>query len=95
MCVSAQDTAEKGIVVRLAYYAASVYITRKAALTNVPAAASEEPRLLDRVRTACRLRHLSYETEKAYAGWFYPDPKPAASEIKDHVAFGKGVEVVG
>ena len=28
-------------------------------------------------------------------GWFYPDPKPAASEIKDHVAFWKGVEVVG
>ena len=28
-------------------------------------------------------------------GRFYPDPKPAASEIKDHVAFWKGVEVVG
>ena len=28
-------------------------------------------------------------------GWFYPDPKPAASEIKDHVAFWNGVEVVG
>ena len=25
--------------------------------------------------------------------WFYPDPKPAASEIKDHVAFWHGVEV--
>ena len=25
--------------------------------------------------------------------WFHPDPKPAASEIKDHVAFWHGVEV--
>jgi uncharacterized protein (DUF427 family) len=28
------------------------------------------------------------------AAWFYPDPKPAAAEIKDHVAFWRGVEVV-
>lgn len=27
------------------------------------------------------------------AAWFYPDPKPAAAEIRDHVAFWKGVEV--
>jgi uncharacterized protein (DUF427 family) len=27
------------------------------------------------------------------AAWFYPDPKPAASHIKDHVAFWKGVRV--
>lgn len=27
------------------------------------------------------------------AAWTYPRPKPAASEIKDHVAFWKGVEV--
>lgn len=27
------------------------------------------------------------------AAWFYPDPKPAAREIKDHVAFWKGVQV--
>ena len=27
------------------------------------------------------------------AAWFYPEPKPAASQIKDHVAFWKGVEV--
>lgn len=25
--------------------------------------------------------------------WYYPDPKPAASEIKDHIAFWQGVEV--
>ena len=31
--------------------------------------------------------------ENADAGWFYPEPKDAAAEIKDHVAFWKGVEV--
>ncbi|WP_338870790.1 DUF427 domain-containing protein [Spirosoma sp. SC4-14] len=28
------------------------------------------------------------------AVWYYPDPKPAASQIKERVAFWKGVEVV-
>jgi uncharacterized protein (DUF427 family) len=27
------------------------------------------------------------------AAWYYPEPKPAASEIKDHVAFWRGVKV--
>jgi uncharacterized protein (DUF427 family) len=27
------------------------------------------------------------------AAWYYPDPKPAAAQIKDHVAFWKGVQV--
>ncbi len=27
------------------------------------------------------------------SAWYYPAPKDAASEIKDHVAFWKGVEV--
>jgi uncharacterized protein (DUF427 family) len=27
------------------------------------------------------------------AAWYYPDPKPAAREIKDRVAFWRGVEV--
>lgn len=27
------------------------------------------------------------------AAWFYPDPKPPAANIKDHVAFWKGVTV--
>ncbi len=27
------------------------------------------------------------------AAWFYPDPKPAAAEIKGHLAFWKGVQV--
>ncbi|SRX54207.1 DUF427 domain-containing protein [Aequorivita sp. CIP111184] len=27
------------------------------------------------------------------AAWYYPNPKPAADAIKNHVAFWKGVEV--
>ena len=27
------------------------------------------------------------------AAWYYPAPKPAASEIEDRIAFWKGVEV--
>lgn len=27
------------------------------------------------------------------AAWYYPDPKPAASQIRDHVAFWKGVRI--
>ena len=27
------------------------------------------------------------------AAWFYPEPKPAAANIKDHYAFWKGVEI--
>ena len=30
----------------------------------------------------------------ANAAWFYPDPKPAATEIQGRVAFWKGVRVV-
>ena len=29
------------------------------------------------------------------AAWYYPEPKAAAAEIKDHVAFWKGVQVEG
>lgn len=30
----------------------------------------------------------------ADAAWFYPNPKEAAAEIKGHVAFWRGVEVI-
>ncbi|MEM8932328.1 MAG: DUF427 domain-containing protein [Acidobacteriota bacterium] len=33
------------------------------------------------------------EAVNAGAAWFYPDPKPAADEIRDRVAFWRGVEV--
>src|SRR5262249_5153526 len=42
----------------------------------------------------------SYRTVKvvaelnADAAWYYPEPKQAAAEIRDHVAFWRGVEVV-
>ncbi|ARA93402.1 MAG: DUF427 domain-containing protein [Bacteroidetes bacterium] len=32
--------------------------------------------------------------ENRDAAWTYPNPKPAAAEIKDHVAFWRGVQVV-
>lgn len=32
-------------------------------------------------------------SEGSDAAWYYPDPKDAASVIKDHVAFWRGVEV--
>ncbi|MAY83712.1 MAG: hypothetical protein CMP59_06210 [Flavobacteriales bacterium] len=28
------------------------------------------------------------------AAWYYPNPKEAAAEIKNHIAFWKGVEVI-
>ena len=31
----------------------------------------------------------------ANAAWYYPDPKPAAAQIKGRIAFWKGVEVQG
>lgn len=38
-------------------------------MTALPAGATAEPKLLDRVRHACRLRHYSPRTEEAYAAW--------------------------
>lgn len=32
--------------------------------------------------------------ENKDAAWYYPEPKAAAQNIKDHVAFWKGVKVV-
>ena len=34
------------------------------------------------------------ETVNSDAAWFYPEPKEAASEIKNYVAFWKGIEVL-
>ena len=31
--------------------------------------------------------------ENKDAAWYYPEPKPAAAQIKDYIAFWKGVEV--
>lgn len=31
--------------------------------------------------------------ENRDAAWYYPDPKPAAASIRDHVAFWRGVQV--
>lgn len=32
-------------------------------------------------------------SRNAAAAWYYPDPSAAAKEIRDHVAFWRGVEV--
>lgn len=52
------------------------------------------------LQTSCPWKGLalyySLEVEgkiNADAAWYYPSPKDAAAEIKDHVAFWKGVEV--
>ncbi len=31
--------------------------------------------------------------ESKNAAWYYPTPKPAAKQIKDHIAFWRGVQV--
>ena len=31
--------------------------------------------------------------KNAGSAWYYPDPKPAAKQIKDHVAFWRGVKI--
>jgi uncharacterized protein (DUF427 family) len=36
---------------------------------------------------------ISDDQENPDAAWYYPDPKPAARKIKNHVAFWRGVEV--
>lgn len=38
--------------------------------------------------------HVSVDGDlNADAAWYYPDPKPEAAHIKDHVAFWHGVEI--
>ena len=34
------------------------------------------------------------DDENLDAAWYYPDPKQAAAEIKDHIAFWHGVDVL-
>lgn len=33
------------------------------------------------------------DVENKDAAWYYPDPKPAAAEIRNRIAFWKGVKV--
>ncbi|MBC8166209.1 MAG: DUF427 domain-containing protein [Bryobacteraceae bacterium] len=40
--------------------------------------------------------HIDINGEKNQnAAWFYPEPKPEAANIRNHVAFWKGVKVEG
>ena len=36
---------------------------------------------------------VAHGEENRDAAWYYPTPKEAAAEIKDHVAFWRGVEI--
>jgi uncharacterized protein (DUF427 family) len=41
-----------------------------------------------------RYYHVEVDGERnENAAWYYPDPKPAAAQIKDRVAFWRGVTV--
>ena len=43
--------------------------------------------------TAC-YHHVVVDGERnENAAWYYPDPKPAAAQIRDRIAFWHGVEV--
>ena len=65
--------------------------------------ASVDPAVL---RPSSKTSHCPWKGEASYyslevdgqtnadAAWYYPDPKPAASEITERVAFWKGVKVV-
>jgi uncharacterized protein (DUF427 family) len=38
--------------------------------------------------------HVTFDGEtNRDAAWYYPEPSPAADQIRDHVAFWKGIEV--
>jgi uncharacterized protein (DUF427 family) len=66
-------------------------------------AASVDPAVL---RPSATTTHCPWKGDASYyslevdgqvnadAAWFYPDPKPAASQITERVAFWKGVDVV-
>lgn len=41
--------------------------------------------------------YLNLEVEGSFiedAAWFYPEPSPAAAEIRGHIAFWKDVEII-
>ncbi|TAN25053.1 MAG: DUF427 domain-containing protein [Castellaniella sp.] len=43
--------------------------------------------------TASYLDVIVEDDINSEAAWYYPDPKPAAAEIRGHVAFWRGVKV--
>ena len=43
-----------------------------------------------------RYYHLEVEGQtNPDAAWYYPEPKPAATQVADRIAFWKGVEIEG
>lgn len=67
-----------------------------------PAAAVKREFLLaSNTRTMCPRKgearyHTLFVNGDAHpdAAWFYADPKPGAEQLKDRIAFGRGVQVV-
>lgn len=66
-----------------------------------PGSVSREHLLPSSTTTVCpwkgtaHYHHLVVDgQENRDAAWYYPSPKEAAAEIKDHVAFWRGVRVV-
>jgi uncharacterized protein (DUF427 family) len=48
------------------------------------------------VKGTAHYHHLVVDgQENRDAVWYYPSPKEAAANIKDHLAFWRGVRVVG
>jgi uncharacterized protein (DUF427 family) len=65
-----------------------------------PSSVKREFLVASDTRTLCPWKgRASYYTlrvngsENRDAAWYYPDPKPEAAHIQDHVAFWRGVEV--
>ncbi len=66
-----------------------------------PASALDRSVLADSARTSvCPWKGTAHYyslrvdgQENQDAAWFYPDPKPGAEQVKDRVAFWKGVQV--
>ena len=65
-----------------------------------PSSVKREFLVASDTRTLCPWKgRTSYYTlrvngrENRDAAWYYPDPKPEAAHIKNHVAFWRGVEV--
>jgi uncharacterized protein (DUF427 family) len=66
-----------------------------------PASALDRRHVIDSATTSvCPWKGTAHYYTLSAAGrenpdacWYYPDPKPAAKQIRDRVAFWKGVEV--
>jgi uncharacterized protein (DUF427 family) len=66
----------------------------RASLTDAHFVASETHTVCGWKGTASYLSVVVDGQTNKDAAWYYPEPKPAAAQIKDRVAFWRGVSVV-